>query len=99
EAQPFYHLSDGREVGFVFGFGIRVVVAEVTTPAVMFCEAEIDHDGFAVADVQEAVWFGRKSSNDVLDGAFLVDVGQPALSEHRHFWVLRGGSNRSSSGC
>lgn len=56
KAEPFNNLEDSCEVAFFLGFWIGVVVAEVALTAVVAGEAEVDGDGFAVADVQVAIW-------------------------------------------
>lgn len=58
EAEPFDDLADSGEVDFFFSLGVGVVVAEVALAVVVACEAEVDSDGLAVADMEIAVWLG-----------------------------------------
>ena len=48
----------------VFFFGIGVVEAQVALAVVNIGQAEVQADGFGVADVQVAVGFGRETGLD-----------------------------------
>ena len=61
EAQPGHVLLDGLDVLDVFGAGVGVVVAQVALAAILGRQAEVQADGFGVADMQVAVWLGRKA--------------------------------------
>ena len=45
---------------------IGVVEAQIAMTAIVFCHAEVKHNGFGVANVQIAVRLWRKSGSDAL---------------------------------
>ena len=66
--QPPDHLEDALEVARLLLLRVRVVVAEVALAVVVRGEAEVDEDGFGVADVQVAVGLGREARPDLTAG-------------------------------
>ncbi len=91
EAEPFHVRLDGFDVfGFLF-FGIGVVEAEVALRARVFLgDAEIQADGFRVADVQVAVRLRRETG----DGGLVFsggEVGGDDLADEIEFWCVGHG--------
>lgn len=56
EAEPFDNLEDSCEVALFLGFRIGIIVAQVALAVVVAGEPEVDSDGFAVTDVEVAIW-------------------------------------------
>ena len=78
EAEPADDLEDRVEVDLLFGFWIRVVVAQVAMPAVGAREAKVDGDRFRVADVEEL----RRDQTGPYDSAtYAVGLGREAREE------------------
>ncbi len=65
EPQPAHVLLDGIDVFDLLGLRIRVVETQVAEPAVLGGQAEVEADGFGVADVEVAVRLGRESGMDL----------------------------------
>ena len=61
EAEPIHVSLDGLDVFRFFFLGIGIVEAKVGTSAKFVGQAEVNADGFRVADVQVAVGLGRKT--------------------------------------
>ncbi len=61
EAEPLHIRFDGLDVFRFFFLRVGIVEAKVGTSAEFVSQAEIDADGFRMADVQVAVRLGRKT--------------------------------------
>ena len=61
EAEPAHVVLDRFDVLDLLGLGIGVVEAQVTEPAELAREPEVEADALGVADVQVAVRLGRKA--------------------------------------
>ncbi|EKY04599.1 hypothetical protein HMPREF9120_02180 [Neisseria sp. oral taxon 020 str. F0370] len=91
KAQPLHVFLDGIDVFVAFFFGIGVVKAQVAQAVIHIGEAEIEADGFGVADVQVAVGLGWEAGLDGTvfaafevffdDGADEVVVGELGFVE------------------
>jgi hypothetical protein len=64
ETQPPDDLQYAVKVPFFLRFGVRIVVSQITFPAMMCSISEIDKNGFRMTDVQIAVGFGWESRDD-----------------------------------
>ncbi len=95
EAEPAHVGHDGVDVLLLFLFGIGVVEAQVGFAAELVGEAEVDADGFGVADVEVAVGLGRKAGLDlgvaVLFGAHILGdhVAEEVGGDVRAAWAFR----------
>jgi hypothetical protein len=65
EAEPLHVALDRLDVRHVLGGRVRVVHPQVTAPAELRCDAEVDADRLRVADVQPAVRLGRETRDDL----------------------------------
>ena len=59
-AKPAHRLQDALKVAALLRLRVRVVEAQVTSPAVVRRVPEVDEDSLRVPDVQEAVRLGRE---------------------------------------
>ena len=64
EAQPADVALDGLDVAGFFGLRVGVVEAQVAGAPVLGGNPEVEADGLGVADVQQAVGFGREAGGD-----------------------------------
>ena len=56
ETKPFDNLADRDDIPLLLGFGIRVVVTEITLSTMIARKAEIDGDSLAVTDMEISIW-------------------------------------------
>ena len=61
KAQPAHVVLNRLRILIAFLFRVGVVEAQVALAVVVFCQAEIQADGFGVTDMQIAVRLGRKA--------------------------------------
>ena len=96
EAEPADVLLDGFRVFDVLADGVRVVHAQVADAAVLQRHAEVEAEGFRVADVQVAVGLGREARDDLAAVAAGADVFRDHLADEMH--VLGGGFRLGAGG-
>ena len=70
EAEPLDIGFDALHIFHVFFCGIGVVKAQVASAVIFFFHTEIDAKSLCVSDMQIAVRFGRKTSDDFVHFAF-----------------------------
>jgi hypothetical protein len=66
--QPPHHLQNTFEIPRLLCFRVRVVVSQITAPAMVSRIPKVDEDRFGVADVQEAVRFGWETGLNLATG-------------------------------
>ncbi len=81
--EPRHVAFDGLHVFRLFLRGVRVVEAEVAFSAEPFRQAEVETDGFGVADVQVSVRFRRKAGDDLRHSSGGKVIGDDALQKVR----------------
>ncbi len=64
EAQPLHVFFNRAHIFVGFFFGVGVVETQIAHAVISISKAEIEADGFGVADVQIAVGLGRKAGVD-----------------------------------
>ena len=64
KAEPMHHVFNRVDVFDGFFFGVGVVKAQMTTPAVTVRRAKINADAFCMTDVQIAVRLGGETGDD-----------------------------------
>jgi hypothetical protein len=67
-AKPVDYIFDARKELFLFLFGVCVVETQVTVAVVLLRIAEVEVDGFCVADVQYTVRFRWEACEDFAAG-------------------------------
>ena len=72
KAQPLDHVKDSIEVLFFFFLWVRIIISEIAYAIVELGKAEIDGNSFAVADMEIAVGFWRKTGGDFLTCIFTI---------------------------
>src|SRR5690606_27949802 len=87
EAQPAHVVLDRLHELRVFLFRIGVVEAQVTQPAELLGDAEVQADRLGVADVQVAVGLGRKAGPD----RGMLPAGQVVADDLADEVLLAGG--------
>ena len=90
--QPVHVLLDRLDVFHVLLGRIRVVHTQMANAAEFAGDAEVQADGLGVADVQVAVWLGRKARHDLLLLPALQIGGDDVADEvgGRGRWVRAG---------